>query len=86
MPQEWRAYLDRHNDLVQFSSEICRATHQASVPWFIENPASRDAGVAFWKSMQHRCLMWHMLQMRGLKEELGAEEVTFAQCQFASEY
>ena len=52
----------------------------------LENPASRESGVAYWEDMQHRCAMWHMPAMLRLVEQTGAATVTFAQCQFSSEY
>ena len=52
----------------------------------LENPASRDSGPAFWARMQHRCLMWDMPRMQRLVAETAAAPVTFAQCQFSSEY
>ena len=54
--------------------------------WFVENPASRDSGVARWDAMAHRCLMWQMPSMVALADGHGAKEVTFAQCQFDSPY
>ena len=82
----WGGYLKRHNALVDFTADICLAADQAGAGWFIENPASREAGPAFWARMQHRCLMWHMPSMQRLMTQTGAEPVTFAQCQFSTPY
>ena len=86
MPTEWASYLRKHNGLVQFTADVCVAAESAGVAWFVENPASRDSGVARWDAMAHRCLMWHMPSMVALADEHGAKEVTFAQCQFDSPY
>ena len=86
VPVEWAGYLRRNNALVQFTADVCMAADQAGAAWFIENPASREAGVAFWPAMANRCLMWHMPAMQSLVDTLGAVPTTFAQCGFAAEY
>ena len=66
---EWASYLRKHNGLVQFTADVCVAAEGAGVAWFVENPASRDSGVARWDAMAHRCLMWHMPSMVALADE-----------------
>jgi hypothetical protein len=86
IPKEWAGYLRRNNALVQFSADICMAADQCGAAWLIENPASRESGIAYWPAMAKRCVMWHMPAMQTLVDEAGAEAVTFAQCCFASDY
>ena len=79
VPPEWTAYLRKHNALVQFTADVCFAAESAGVAWFVENPASRESGVARWDAMAERCLMWHMPALVSVAEETGAREV----CHFA---
>jgi hypothetical protein len=83
---EWAAYLRKHNALVQLTADVCLAAESAGVAWFVENPASRESGVARWDAMAGRCLMWHTPAMVTLAEGTGAREITFAQCRFDSPY
>ena len=86
VPARWRAYLQKHNNLVSFSADVCLAAESVKAAWVIENPASRASGMAYWKEMAHRPTIWDMPAMLRLAVRADAVPVTTAQCQFGSEY
>ena len=86
VPRKWQSYLAKHNLLVEFAADVCRAAELAGVEWMVENPASRKRGMAFWAAMAHRPTLWDTPAFSALERETRAVPVTAAQCQFTSEY
>ena len=86
LPPRWRAYLKRHNNMVYFTATVIRAATQAAVEWMVENPASQREGPAAWAEHADKPSLWDVAVVADAMNAASADTVTFAQCQFGSEY
>lgn len=80
VPREWQAYLCKHNSITAFTVRAIRAIHEAGGAAAAENPAARDAGVAFWRRHREQGTLWHVQGVRALELRL----FTCAQCAFGA--
>ena len=85
-PQEWRAYLRKHNELAAWAVRLARAAHDAGALWAIENPADRGVpgSPAYWPKMADHAPLWVQEGVRGLAEHTSAASRTFAYCAFGA--
>ena len=45
----WGAYLQKHNQLADFTALVLEACMELQIPWMLENPADRSQqGPAYW--------------------------------------
>ena len=86
LPRRWRSYLQRHNKMVYFTATVIRAATQAAIEWVVENPASQREGLAAWAEHADKPSLWDVPEIAAAMQEASAGSVTFAQCQFGSEY
>ena len=86
LPPKWQAYLKRHNSMVYFTATVMRAATQAAVEWVVENPASQREGLAAWPEHADKPSLWDVPEIAAAACEASAGAVTFAQCQFGSDY
>ena len=86
LPLKWQAYLKRHNSMVYFTATVMRAATQAEVEWVVENPASQREGLAAWPEHADKPSLWDVPEIAAAACEASAGAVTFAQCQFGSDY
>ena len=52
----------------------------------VENPASQREGLAAWAEHADKPSLWDVPEIAAAMQEASAGSVTFAQCQFGSEY
>ena len=85
-PAEWRAYLDKHNRLADFTAAALAAAHAVGSLWLAENPADRsDAdSPAYWHAYADSGSFWRMPAIVRLRSESNAAVATFAQCQLGA--
>ena len=86
VPAEWRAYVEKHNLLADFSAlaiDACRATR---TPVGLENPADRGVGTspAYWAEHAEHGSLWRMPCVARALGAYRASFATFAQCSFAA--
>lgn len=88
VPEEWRAYLDKHNRLAAWSARVAHICHGANVPIMIENPADRgdESSPAHWPRMADHAPLSRQPDMVAWREETGAKVVVLAQCEFGAQW
>lgn len=87
-PPEWAAYLRKHNELAQWTTELALAAHQAGAIWALENPADRgrEGSPAFWAERADHAPLWVQSCVETLEAQTGAATRTFAYCAFGAGY
>ena len=88
LPGRERAYLRKHNALVEFSAKVALAAFQAGATFVIENPPDRGkvgSHLFRWTARRHAPL-WLMPCMRSLAAETGAIMLTFPQCALGGDF
>ena len=88
LPQRERAYLRKHNALVEFSAKVALAAYEAGITFIIENPPDRgrpSSHLFRWASRQHAPL-WLAPCMQALAERTRPEWYTFPQCALGGDF
>ena len=88
LPARERAYLRKHNALVDFSAELAMAAFMAGATFVIENPPDRGAPLSplfRWTARQHAPL-WLMPCMRQLATATKPVWLTFPQCAMGGDF
>ena len=83
---DWGPYLTKHNGLIAFSADVCRAAELARCLWLVENPAARREGVAAWPEKADRVSLFDMPAFPALTTDVETCSTTFAQCRFGSPF
>ena len=84
IPEEWRAYVRKHNFLADFTASAIDACRASSTPLAVENPADRSVQPAFWEDVRTCASIW---RMPCIAKALGASRATFrtfSQCKLGS--
>ena len=87
-PPEWRAYLQKHNELATWTTELARTAHRAGALWAVENPADRGdrASNAHWRGMEDHAPLWVQRCVEQLAAHASPAKRTFAYCAFGADH
>ena len=86
IPEEWQAYLTKHNALASLAARLFTACHLAGIPVAAENPADRSDpdSPAHWKEREDHGSLWRTSAWSQATRDTAASPLTFAQCAFNS--
>ena len=88
LPRRERAYLRKHNALVEFSAQVALAAFEVGATFVIENPPDRGqlgSPLFRWAARRHAPL-WLMPCMRSLTVKTRAVMLTFPQCALGGDF
>ena len=88
LPRRERAYLRKHNALVEFSAQVALAAFEVGATFVIENPPDRGqlgSPLFRWAARRHAPL-WLMPCMRSLAVKTRAVMLTFPQCALGGDF
>ena len=85
IPEEWRAYVAKHNLLADFTASAIDSCLASSTPFAMENPADRSVPPAFWEEVKTCGSVWRMPCISRALGASGASFRTFSQCKLGSD-
>ena len=85
IPEEWRAYIAKHNLLADFTASVIDSCRASSTPFAMENPADRSVPPAFWEDVKTCGSVWRMPCIARALGASGALFRTFSQCKLGSD-
>ena len=87
-PDEWKAYLRKHNELAAWTTRLAQAAHDAGALWAVENPADRGVrgSPAHWEGREDHAPLWAQECVLRLAAQTEAASRTFAYCAFGAEH
>ena len=86
VPEAWRRYLAKHNELARFTARLIQAADAAGCAWALENPADRGDrdSPAWWEMHADHAPIWRLPAVRDAIAEAKGTIRTFAQCAFSA--